>query len=364
MICTLYNHKGGVSKTTTTFNLGHALSESGNKVLLIDADPQCNLTELFMGPIIDELLGTDLFEEEFSEPGTTLLEALQPRISGEMAKVDISKIELVKSPYQENLYLFKGDVGLSTAEDDFSQAHIQRTSSMMHYKFLYIAVYDMISRLIKEQKFDYVLIDVGPSAGALTRTFFLSCDAFFVPMAPDRYNLQAIKSLSTIIDKWIREHKEIFQDYKSLGLNVPEGKPLFLGSIVQNYKTSKGGRARTGFEMWMERLPNKIASELIPMLKKHSDENKNLLIVCEEFGDTQATKIPDFSSLITLMHECSKPIFGFTQEDTALISSNRYKYTGQVWLNVISRMESWRECFRDLEKRLEKAKLIIKEKSN
>lgn len=363
MICTLYNHKGGVSKTTTTFNLGHALSESGKKVLLIDADPQCNLTELFMGPIMDDIdIKFEQDGEKIPEPGTTLLEALQPRISGEIAKVDTSNIELVKSPYQDSLYLFKGDVGLSTAEDDFSQAHIQRTSSMMHYKFLYTAVYDMISRLSEEQEFDYVLIDVGPSAGALTRTFFLSCDAFFVPMAPDRFNLQAIKSLSTIINKWIKEHKEIVQEYKALGLNVPEGKPLFLGSIVQNYKTSRGGRARAGFEMWMERLPDKIANELIPVLKKHSDEDNNLLFVCEEFGDTQATKISDFSSLITLMHECSKPIFGFTQDDTAYISANGYRYTGQVWLDAKSRMDSWRDCFRDIESRLEKAKQV-KEKS-
>jgi cellulose biosynthesis protein BcsQ len=38
----LFNHKGGVSKTTTTFNLGWILAEHGNRVVLVDADPQCN----------------------------------------------------------------------------------------------------------------------------------------------------------------------------------------------------------------------------------------------------------------------------------------------------------------------------------
>ena len=46
-IC-LFNHKGGVSKTTTAFNLGWALADRGNKVLLIDLDSQCNLTGLVM----------------------------------------------------------------------------------------------------------------------------------------------------------------------------------------------------------------------------------------------------------------------------------------------------------------------------
>ena len=40
----VFNNKGGVGKTTLTYHLGHALSEMGYKVLLIDADPQCNLT--------------------------------------------------------------------------------------------------------------------------------------------------------------------------------------------------------------------------------------------------------------------------------------------------------------------------------
>jgi chromosome partitioning protein len=39
-----FNHKGGVSKTTTTYNLGWKIAEKGKRVLLVDADPQCNLT--------------------------------------------------------------------------------------------------------------------------------------------------------------------------------------------------------------------------------------------------------------------------------------------------------------------------------
>ena len=44
-----FNHKGGVSKTTSTFNIGWKLAEMGHRVLLVDADPQCNLTSVFLG---------------------------------------------------------------------------------------------------------------------------------------------------------------------------------------------------------------------------------------------------------------------------------------------------------------------------
>nr|WP_252091724.1 ParA family protein [Pseudomonas sp. MWU13-3659] len=54
-VITLYNHKGGVSKTTTTFNLAHYLANQGKRVLAIDADPQCNLTELMLAPMLAQL---------------------------------------------------------------------------------------------------------------------------------------------------------------------------------------------------------------------------------------------------------------------------------------------------------------------
>lgn len=45
-VIALFNNKGSVSKTTTTFNLGWMLSLLGKKVLIVDSDPQCNLTGL------------------------------------------------------------------------------------------------------------------------------------------------------------------------------------------------------------------------------------------------------------------------------------------------------------------------------
>jgi chromosome partitioning protein len=48
-VIAFFNHKGGVSKTTTTFNLGWALANAGKKVLIVDGDPQCNLTGTVLG---------------------------------------------------------------------------------------------------------------------------------------------------------------------------------------------------------------------------------------------------------------------------------------------------------------------------
>ena len=98
LIATLYNHKGGVSKTTTTFNLAHYLVSQGKKVLLVDADSQCNLTELCLGKVISEL---DALAEKTGViqelPGTSTLEALRPRIDGDVR--DVGSDETVR-PHQ------------------------------------------------------------------------------------------------------------------------------------------------------------------------------------------------------------------------------------------------------------------------
>jgi cellulose biosynthesis protein BcsQ len=44
----LFNHKGGVGKTTLTVNISNAMAEAGKRVLLVDADPQCNLTSFYL----------------------------------------------------------------------------------------------------------------------------------------------------------------------------------------------------------------------------------------------------------------------------------------------------------------------------
>jgi hypothetical protein len=62
-VIALYNHKGGVGKTTSTLNLGWKLASRGHKVLLVDADPQCNLTGFLVDP------GCELKQaEDYADP--------------------------------------------------------------------------------------------------------------------------------------------------------------------------------------------------------------------------------------------------------------------------------------------------------
>ncbi|MGL2965673.1 ParA family protein [Flavobacterium sp. XGLA_31] len=348
-ILTFYNHKGGVSKTSTTFNVAHLLAEMNKKVLVVDADPQCNITELLIGDIIatfDAEMESTGKENEI--PGTTLLNILMPRISGDIPEVDIKSVESIK--VKENLFLIRGDVQLSSIEDALSEAHQQRFSTKIHEKRTYVAIGDFLTRYGTENSFDYIFIDVGPSSGSLTRSCFLACDGFFVPVAPDRFNIQAIKTLSLIIDRWIGEHDKIVNDFKTLNLPIKEGKPKFLGAIPQHYKLLKG-KPKPGYRLWMDRLPKAVIGNLFPILQKYSNDEIDLTNGLTE--DTISTpSIPDFQSLAPLMQEFCVPVYAIQQNMTASITEKGGPWGGGTWDDAVRRMADFKSMFEKIIERI------------
>lgn len=348
-IVTLYNHKGGVSKTTTCFNLAKLLSSNGKKVLAVDADPQCNLTELMLSPHIARLDELELETHQENEiQGTSLLELLKPRIEGEVAEIPLESVQTIN--IDQNLFLMKGDVNLSSIEDSLAESHIQRFSNKTHEKRTYVAIADLLRRYGGENDIDYILIDVGPSSGALTRACFLACDAYFVPTCPDRFNVQAIGTLSTIIGKWIKDHQQIRDDFEEIGLPIQHGLPKFLGVILQSFKI-RGGQPKPTYRMWMERIPRKIEQSLYPVISRFNTDDYDLTSGLK--GDNiVVSKIRDFEGLAPIMQEHGKAMFALSQDDTRVMDPNNRAWTGAAWTGAVQRMADYRECISELEARL------------
>ena len=106
----LFNHKGGVSKTTTAFNLGWMLADKGQRVLLVDCDPQCNLTGMVLG-----FKGVEEFAEVYEKEGIrNIKDGLAPAF--ESRPVPLEPVVCEEVSGQSNLFLLPGHIGLAEYE--------------------------------------------------------------------------------------------------------------------------------------------------------------------------------------------------------------------------------------------------------
>ena len=159
-VISISNHKGGVGKTTSAINIGAGLNKLGKKILLIDLDPQANLSQSL----------------KISTPGSNIYTALRG-----------------DHPLQ-TIEIYPGlDIVPSTL--DLSGAEVEMSGE---------AGREYILRELIEPiraSYDYILIDSPPSLGLLTINAFTASDEVFIPLQAQYLALQGLTKLLEVIDK-------------------------------------------------------------------------------------------------------------------------------------------------------------------
>ena len=327
-IITMYNNKGGVSKTTTLFNLAVLLSQQDKKVLLVDCDPQCNATELFFA-------STEFLDDPNVElPGTSIYQALEPRFQGETKSVNPDAVKLVPSNLYPNLSILRGDLQFTTAENYFGTAWNQAITENVNEKNTYVAMYRMLHSLAGLHRFDYVLCDVGPSTGAISRTVILASDGFVLPLTPDRFCFQAVRVLGEVVNEWIRRHDQISDTFAPFGLETFPGHPVLLGAIIQNFKVH-GGKVKKSYHEWQGRISENIRTNLLGETGVQAGKHCNP-------SDPFVATIRDVGPLAPVAQMFGRAIFDIQQDHTEQASSDGRKYYGVVWGDWVQRMDEYR----------------------
>lgn len=169
-IISICNQKGGVGKTTTTFNLGYALSKLGRKVLLVDLDPQRSLTICF---------GIDQPEEL----DTTIYNLMT------------SFIEEKKLPDKASYTISKNGLDLIPCSIELSAVEVNLVNTMSREMVLKSILHNL------KKQYDYIIIDCMPSLGMLTINALVACDSVLITTAPQYLSAKGLELLLRTIMK-------------------------------------------------------------------------------------------------------------------------------------------------------------------
>jgi chromosome partitioning protein len=160
------NQKGGVGKTTTTINLAACLAALGQRVLLLDFDPQANATS---GVGLEKVDGASAYRPLMGEG---------------------SLLEKIKPTAYERLEIIPSEVDLCGAEIELARMenHLQRLTLALQ-------------PVLDSARFDVVLMDCPPSLGILTLNAFTAADGVLVPLQCEYYALEGLSMLNRIISQ-------------------------------------------------------------------------------------------------------------------------------------------------------------------
>src|SRR5256886_1847990 len=295
----IFNNKGGVGKTTLLANLASFLAlKKDRRVLVVDADPQCNVTQLmFSDAEVDKLYGhRDTF---------TIDKIIHPLATGKGYAPEISPL---KRP-EYGLDILIGDPQLSLREDllarDWSQSIGGDTRGLR-------TSYVFAQLLTRCAEYDYVFFDVGPSLGAINRSVLLGCNFFVSPMSIDIFSLRAIENIRMSIEKWRKQLTtalDQIEDPESLPSDIETRFTIkFLGYVTQQYIAKTSGEGERQAVAAYERIMKKVWPTIRANFIKHLQPEQS------EFDYFLGT-IPNLYSLIPMSQFARRPIFELRAKD-------------------------------------------------
>lgn len=292
----LFNNKGGVGKTTLLCNVAAFLAmERGRKVLVVDADPQCNSTQ--------NLFHESEVERIYDEGQFTVDSIIRPLASGRGYSEDLKP----KASPNFSLDVIPGDPNLALTEDLLATDWVDATSGLTRGLRTTFVFKQLLQRC---EEYDYVFFDVGPSLGSINRAVLLGADYFITPMSIDIFSLRGVENIAVSLRKWRRGLERGLEDnheHEELEVLDPSWKLQFAGYVTQQYTAKRAAdgarRPVKAFEAIMDEIPRKIRDGLV-------EASAPIPLGGYELGT-----IPNLHSLIPMSQSSRKPIFDLRGSD-------------------------------------------------
>ncbi len=307
----IFNHKGGVGKTTLTVNIAGALAQIGKRVLLVDSDPQCNLTSY----LIEDSVVDNLLDKSDGPDGQTIWSALKPVVDAKGSVKNVRTVERMT----DGVYLLPGDVSLSKFESELNEywgACLQRKVRGF-YGTGSLSV--LVNQCAARRNVDYIFYDTGPNIGSLNRAILLDCDYFIVPGACDLFSMRALKTLGHTLTGWILDWQTIISLAPDDTFLLP-GKPKFLGYIPLGFRVY-GRLMASRPARYLARFERQLRSDLINLLRDVDKSLSSPSVIRAKLGE-----VKDFATLPQLAQEQGLPFWEVTGANRTLTSQARIAF--------------------------------------
>ncbi|NEP55097.1 MAG: AAA family ATPase, partial [Moorea sp. SIO3C2] len=250
----------------------------------------------------------------------------------------IEAVDCIPIERQEGLFLLPGHVGLAEYEVTLGIAQ-ELSGSIQTLKNLPGSIYYLLDKTAYKFSADYILIDMSPSLSSINQNLLMTSDFFILPTIPDFFSVMAIDSVTTILPKWHQWAQKASElpVLKKADYPFPKVTPLFLGTIIQNYRI-RYRKPSVAFQRWMDQIKDAIEDRLFPELKYEQMVFPEEVYFEQKMGDDFCLiKMSDFNSLIAISQQNQTPIFALTAEQIG--------QTGQVLENTQNSQNHFRESF-------------------
>ncbi len=299
-VLTFFNNKGGVGKTSLVYHLAWMLSETGERVLACDLDPQANLTATFLRESVLE----SLWENGASD--RTIYQCVQPLT--EVADLRTPRVHQVS----DGLGLIPGDLALSMFEDSLSSEWPDAMGSSSLYRpFRILTAFWQIMQLAASAfRATIILVDVGPNLGALNRSALIATDYVIAPLGADMFSLQGLRNLGPTLARWRQEWSKRKDNWSSAEFSLPEGRMEPIGYIVQQHSV-RLGRPVQAYDKWVNRMPEAYHRHLL-------NRNDGPYPAKPDSDAHCLATVRHYRSLVPMAQEVRKPVFLLTNADGAI----------------------------------------------
>jgi chromosome partitioning protein len=300
-----FNHKGGVSKTTSVYNIGWMLSKE-HKVLVVDADPQCNLSSLILGEDFDQYYMNESTKHQNIKDGVQVAFTGKP--------FPIKAVDCFSPPRASSLYLLAGHPNLS--EYDAALTFAQNSNNAITTLQNLPGAFSELIKLTEEKyAIEYTLIDLNPGLSAINQNLFLSAHAFILPTNPDPFSIMAIDALKNILPKWVAWKKNSIQIFDDTAYPLLPGEPKFIGTLIQRFNIRKG-KAAEPYQDNIAEIKSKIKEDFFDYIAQSGMTLDSEQYKAEFIENGYClSEVPDFQGLLPKSHNAGVPIFDLSDSE-------------------------------------------------